>query len=79
VLLIDDMMPEITGSQVCYQLKRDGQTAHLPIILFSAGSDVLDEHLMREIGADAALRKPAHPSLLISTVERLVHQRASAV
>lgn len=72
VVLIDDMMPDMTGSQVCFQVKHDPRVRHIPMIIHSAGSDVLDADLMREIKADAALRKPSHPSLLLSTVERCI-------
>jgi CheY-like chemotaxis protein len=76
VVLIDDMMPEMTGSQVCVKLKTDPLTCKIPVIIHSAGNDVLDEELMREIQADAALRKPSHPSELLRTVERCLAVRA---
>lgn len=75
LVLIDDMMPEVTGSEVCWKIKRDPLTSHIPVIIHSAGSDVLDEDWMREIKADAALRKPTHPSVLVATVERCLAAR----
>lgn len=70
IILIDDMMPGISGTQVCKQVKSNPRMASIPVIIHSAGPDILDYEYLREIGADAALRKPCPTRTILSTVEQ---------
>ncbi|HEX2905912.1 MAG TPA: response regulator [Phototrophicaceae bacterium] len=58
VILMDDLLPLLAGSEVCYRLKQNPDTAQIPVILVSAGDRVRDADLMRAIGADYVLAKP---------------------
>ncbi|MBC6936161.1 MAG: response regulator [Chloroflexi bacterium] len=69
LLLIDDMLPNMSGGEVCATLKHDPAFSHLPVILFSAGARVRDQEFIRRIGADGALLKPFRPEEVIRVVQ----------
>jgi cyclic di-GMP phosphodiesterase len=70
-IVLDVLMPGIDGIEYCSALKRDPQTADIPVVLLT-GSDVTQ---LRGTGADAVLSKPFSPLELLSVVERLAGGR----
>src|SRR5437773_8466569 len=52
LLLLDLMLPEMDGLEVCRRLRRDPPTASLPIIMLTAKSDEVDRIVGLEVGAD---------------------------
>src|SRR5436309_15829105 len=70
VILVDVMMPEIDGYEVCRRLKADPATAKVPIVLLTARRD-LDEHRVKETGAAGVLFKPFQPEELARRVREL--------
>ncbi len=70
VILVDVMMPEIDGYEVCRRLKADPMTAGVPIVLLTARRD-LDEHRVKETGAAGVLFKPFQPEDLARRVREL--------
>ncbi len=58
IVMVDDMMPGMSGGDMCRHIKDDPAVRHIPVILFSAGTRVQDEDYIRTCGADAALLKP---------------------
>jgi DNA-binding response OmpR family regulator len=56
LVLLDIWMPEITGDAIARLIKSNDQTKHLPVLLFSANTDV--DKVAQEVGADGYLRKP---------------------
>ncbi len=70
LLVLDIWMSGSNGREVCAQLKRQPETAHLPIVLISANKET--ERLAREAGADAFLRKPFDLDVLLAIIERLL-------
>lgn len=69
VILIDDMMPTMTGGEMCRQLKGNPELAHIPVIMISAGTRVQDPTYIEDIGADYALTKPVLPKDVLQAVE----------
>ncbi len=68
-ILLDIMMPEVNGFEVCKILKEDDTTKHIPIIFFSAyvkDSEGVIKGL--DLGADAFLEKPIDPAELAAQV-----------
>ena len=66
-ILLDIMMPEMDGYEVCEQLKSDMLTKHIPVILISAfvkDSESVTKGL--NLGADGFLRKPIKPSEMVA-------------
>ena len=70
VILVDVMMPEIDGYEVCRRLKADPVTAGVPIVLLTARRD-LDERRVKETGAAGVLFKPFQPDELARRVREL--------
>jgi DNA-binding response OmpR family regulator len=70
VVLVDVMMPEMDGYEVCRRLKADSATAIVPIVLLTARRD-LDERLLTGTGAAGVLFKPFQPQDLARQVREL--------
>jgi len=74
VILTDVDMPGLTGPELCRMLKSSYETAHVPVVLFSAVPALELEHMARDCEADGFLSKanglerlPAELELLIET------------
>jgi DNA-binding response OmpR family regulator len=75
VVLLDLMLPEMDGLEVCRRLRRDPATAAVPIIMLTAKGDEVDRVVGLEIGADDYVVKPFSPKELLARV-RAVLRRA---
>lgn len=78
LILLDIMMPDMDGYEVCRRLRSDPQLAHIPVILFTAKTRVDDKVAGFEAGADDYITKPTHPAELASRVKSLL-TRSTAV
>ena len=76
LVLLDIMMPEISGYEVCTQLKADPATHHIPIIFLTALSSAEDERKGLELGAEDYVTKPISPAILLARVK--THLRIKA-
>jgi two-component system cell cycle response regulator len=72
VVLLDVMMPDMDGFEVCRRLKGDPATAHIPIVMVTALDQVSDRIRGLEAGADDFLTKPVNDLQLITRVKSLV-------
>ena len=72
VLVLDVMMPRMTGTEVLAALRADEATAGMRVVLLSARAQEADVERGLEAGADAYLAKPFQAPELIDVVERLV-------
>jgi two-component system cell cycle response regulator len=72
VVLLDVMMPEMDGFEVCRRLKSDPATAHLPVVMITALNQVADRVRGLEAGADDFLTKPVNDLQLMTRVKSLV-------
>jgi DNA-binding response OmpR family regulator len=77
--ILDVMMPEMSGLEVCRSLKGDAQTARIPIMLLSARQDEIDRVLGFEFGADDYVVKPFSPREVVLRVQALLRRQAVAV
>lgn len=68
LILLDIMMPEMDGYQACLELKRDPQTAYLPVIFLTAKSEMQDEQRGLALGAADYITKPINPPILLARV-----------
>lgn len=69
LILLDVMMPDLDGYEVCKQLKANPQTRHIPIIFLTAKSDVTDETKGLELGAIDYITKPINPAIVMARVK----------
>lgn len=71
LLILDIMMPEYNGWEVCRKIR---ETSDVPIILLTARSEEFDELTGYEAGADDYVTKPFSPSVLMKRVEALLRR-----
>lgn len=72
IVLLDVMMPEMDGFEACKRLKADPATAHIPVVMVTALSDVQDRVQGLEAGADDFLTKPINDMALFARIRSLV-------
>jgi len=72
LIVLDVMMPDMDGYEVTRQLRQDKETLDIPIILFTAKSQVDDKVTGYEVGADDYLTKPVHPAELVAHIKALL-------
>jgi two-component system phosphate regulon response regulator PhoB len=75
LVLLDLMLPEIDGLEVCRRLRRDPATQAIPIVMLTARGDEVDRVLGLEMGADDYVVKPFSPRELVARI-RAVLRRA---
>ncbi len=69
LILLDVMMPEMDGYEVCRRLKNDRLTLHIPVIFLTAKSAVEDEEQGLELGAVDYITKPISPPIVLARVK----------
>ena len=74
IIILDLMLPNLNGFEVCRLLKYDQKYRHIPIILCSARCRSQDVEQGRQAGADAYITKPFDGRELITTVEGLLKE-----
>ncbi len=77
LIILDVLMPDIDGYDVCRRLRRDTATQDVPIIMFTAKTMVDDKVAGFEAGADDYLTKPTHPAELASRVKAALARSAA--
>lgn len=75
LLLLDLMLPDIDGFAICEIIRRNLDTAALPVIIISAWSERDSHHLGLEMGAIDFLNKPFSPRALVDRVNHLLGAR----
>ena len=78
LVLLDIMMPEMVGYEVCRQLKASAATRDIPIIFLTARADSDDERLGLELGAVDYITKPMSPSIVLARVQTHLALKATA-
>jgi putative two-component system response regulator len=68
LILLDIMMPDIDGFEVCRRLKADPVTQHIPVIFLTAKSDLADEQQGFAVGAVDYITKPISAPILMARV-----------
>lgn len=75
LILLDIMMPEMNGYEVCQQLKANEQTRDIPIIFLSALDLTFDKVKAFEVGAADYINKPFHPAEVMARVKNQLRIR----
>lgn len=71
LVLLDIMMPEMDGIEVCRALRKDGE---IPVIMLTARSDDVDKIVGLELGADDYVTKPFNPRELVARVKAVLRR-----
>src|SRR5438270_5789017 len=69
LVLLDVMMPEMDGYEVCARLKADPETRDIPVIFLTAQTEIEDETRGFEVGAVDYIHKPFSPAIVKARVE----------
>src|SRR5258708_3653394 len=77
LIILDVMMPDFNGYEVCKRLRANATTATIPIIMFTAKTLIDDKVAGYEVGADDYLTKPTHPLELFSRVKAMLARSAA--
>ncbi|MFN8529656.1 MAG: response regulator [Anaerolineae bacterium] len=77
LIILDVMMPDMNGYEVCRRLRRSDNTKLIPIIMFTAKTLIDDKVAGFEAGADDYLTKPTHPAELASRVRAILLRSAA--
>jgi putative two-component system response regulator len=76
LVLLDVMMPDLDGIEVCRRLKDDPRTRHIPVIFLTAMSKSEDERIGLEAGAVDYITKPISPPILLARVKTHLQLKA---
>ncbi|WP_299181663.1 two-component system response regulator [uncultured Neptuniibacter sp.] len=77
LILLDVMMPDIDGFQVCSLLKNNPDTSHIPVIFITAMNEEIDEEKGLKAGAIDYITKPISPTLVIARVRNHILLKSS--
>jgi DNA-binding response OmpR family regulator len=75
LIVLDITLPELSGLEVCQELKREEATAGIPIIMLSAKRTEIDRILGLEFGADDYMVKPFSPQELVLRIRSILGMR----
>jgi two-component system, OmpR family, response regulator RegX3 len=76
IVLLDLMLPEMSGTEVCRQLR---SRSHVPIIMVTARDSEIDKVVGLEIGADDYVTKPYSPRELVARIRAVLRRNAGEV
>lgn len=68
LVVLDDMLPGMSGGEICARLKNDQKVNEIPVILYSAGPRVRDREFVKQTGANAVMTKPFRPKDVITMI-----------
>ena len=77
LVILDLMLPELDGLEVCRLLKRNPQTAVIPVIMLTAKVEEIDRIVGLELGADDYIAKPFSPREVVLRVRAVLRRIAS--
>lgn len=76
LLILDVVMPDLYGSEVCERLRKQSKTARIPIIIIiTANGNIYNEEQAKESGADYYMTKPFSPLKLKNLVHQILSHR----
>ncbi len=74
LVLLDIMLPEMDGFEVCRRLKNDPGTKGIPVIMLTAKKSREDMARGEKVGADWYITKPFKSAMVIETIQRFLRQ-----
>jgi two-component system alkaline phosphatase synthesis response regulator PhoP len=74
LIILDIMLPEMDGLEVCKELRGDPKTSSVPIIMLTAKTEETDKIVGLELGADDYVTKPFSPKELVARVKALLRR-----
>lgn len=74
LVLLDLMLPDVSGTEVCRRIKADPRTKHVPVVMLTAKGDEVDRVVGFEIGADDYVTKPFSVRELVLRLKALLRR-----
>lgn len=74
LVLLDIMLPETQGTEICRRIREDERLSNIPVIFITARSEEMDELHGFSLGADDYLKKPFSPRVLLARVEAILNR-----
>ncbi|HLE20912.1 MAG TPA: response regulator transcription factor [Vicinamibacteria bacterium] len=74
LLVLDLMLPKLSGLEVCKEIRRDEVLKRLPILMLTARSEEMDRVIGLEVGADDYVTKPFSPRELVARIRALLRR-----
>jgi DNA-binding response OmpR family regulator len=75
LVLLDVMLPEMDGFEVCRRIKEEAETAGIPVVMLTAKKSNQDIERGREVGADAYITKPFKSTRVIEVIQGLISRQ----
>lgn len=75
IIISDVMMPQMDGIELCYKIKSNIKTCHIPFIMLTAKNTDAHRFQGLESGANAYIPKPFHPDHLLIRIEKLLEEK----
>jgi twitching motility two-component system response regulator PilG len=72
LVILDIMLPQMDGFEVCRQLKGDPITAHIPVVMLTAKKNSQDMMSGQRAGCDAYITKPFKSSKILETIQHFL-------
>jgi two-component system phosphate regulon response regulator PhoB len=77
IILLDLMLPDIAGTEICRRLRRDPSTQTIPVIMITARGEEIDRVVGFEIGADDYIVKPFSPRELVLRIGAVLRRTST--
>jgi two-component system phosphate regulon response regulator PhoB len=78
LVLLDLMLPDVSGTEVCRTVKSDPRTRHVPVVMLTARGEEVDKVVGFELGADDYVTKPFSVRELVLRVRAVLRRAAPA-
>jgi len=78
LVVLDLMLPDIPGNEVCRQLKASPRTRHVPVLMLTARTDEVDRVVGFEVGADDFVTKPFSVRELVLRIRAILRRGGGA-
>lgn len=74
LVLLDVMLPEMDGFEVCRKIKENPSTCHIPVIMLTARKGRDDMAMGEQVKADWYITKPFKSAMVIESIQRLLNR-----
>lgn len=79
LVLLDLMLPDVPGTDICRRVKGDPLTSHIPVVMVTARAEEIDRIVGFELGADDYVTKPFSPREVVLRVQAILRRAATSV
>lgn len=79
LVILDLMLPDTDGLEICKRLRDDNRTMHIPIIMLTARNEEVDKIIGLELGADDYITKPFSPRELVARVKAILRRQQKEI